>query len=269
MRTEIKVAIIGATALIIAAFITGIFQLPSNDKSTDTINSGFSQNSIIGGGSGNTFILNNAPDTATKDAITVLEGKLNQTEENITLTKEQVRLLAQALKDLDEKTSGIEKLPDGRTKIGSIISGTPSIVIQEHNIAASYFDSGNYSAALVHSQKAILAYEDSKQEEATANFFSGQLTPEAIGKLYLLGAASASYLGDGDLAYQYAKKALDADPSPLNYRNLAGALRTLGNITGALEYIDKAIQGDPTNIEYKGFKEEIISKQLSGKNNTP
>ncbi len=83
MRTEIKAAIIGAIALIIAAFITGIFQLPSNDKSSDTINSGYAQNSIIGGGSGNTFILNNVPDTVTKEAITVLEMKLNQSEENI------------------------------------------------------------------------------------------------------------------------------------------------------------------------------------------
>lgn len=259
MRAEIKAAIIGAIALIIAAFITGIFQLPSNDKSSDTINSGYAQNSIIGGGSGNTYILNNAPDTATKEAVTVLEMKLNQTEENVTFTKEQVQLLTQALKDLDERTSALKKLPDGRTKFSNIIGGNPTIVADENNLAIELFNSGNYTGAFMHSQNAIRLYEDSKKEDASA-FYTMYFTGGEVSKLYNSGRLISQKLGNHSLAYEYAKKADEADSSPSNKEQLAITLYNLGRFQEASEFIEKALQAEPNNLEFMTLKETILKK---------
>lgn len=257
----IKAAKIGAVAIIIAAVIGVIFVLYPKDKSSsDTINSGDIQSSMIGGGVGNTYIYNNVPESATRQAIKgfeELQKRLNQTDDKVELTKQQIELLSQALKDLDQRTSGIEKLPDGRTKFGSMVSGTPSILIQEQNLAASYFDSGNYTAALIHSEIAIKAYEDSQRGQ-TGIIIGSQLNPEDVGKIYFLGALAAQYLNQKELANQYAKKALDANPSPINNAVYATTLYNLGRYKESLDYIEKAVQAEPNNSDFLDWKKRIL-----------
>ncbi|MBU3965796.1 MAG: hypothetical protein KKG76_00230 [Euryarchaeota archaeon] len=266
---EIKVAKIGFYALIIAALITGLFQLVSKDKSSsETINYGDFQSSMTGGGIGNTYIYYNVPETATKQAIKEfeeLQKRLNQTDDKVELTKQQIELLSQALKDLDQRTSGIEKLPDGRTKFGSMISGTPSILIQEYNLAASYFDTGNYNAALIHSENAIKSYEDSQEKERQTSMiigslYPGSLNPEAVSKMYSLGALAAQHLDQKELANQYAKKALDVNPSAENNALYATTLYNLGNYKESMDYIEKAIKAEPNNSAFVSTKETILKK---------
>lgn len=252
----IKAAWIMGGLTVLAAIIGGLFILYSSEPSTTSTFS-FKENRDV-------IIYNNVPETATKEAIKrfeELENKVNQTEDKIELTREEIRLLSQALKDLDQRTSGITKLPDGRTKFGGMISGTPSIVIQEQNSAAELFSSGNYAAALLHSQNAIKAYEDSVKEEASVGLIQGgRFSHEDIGKLYFLGAGSAYYLKQYELSYQYAKKAVEHNPSPTYYAALSETLYELGKYQEALENIEKSLQAEPNNSGFLELKKLILLK---------
>lgn len=268
----IKVAKIGAVALIMAAIISGIFLFIDSNKSSDIVTSSNVIGSIMGKTGDITFsnstIIYNTPETATKVAITRLneiENRVNQTEGKVELTIEDIRLLTQALKDLDQRTSGMEKLPDGRTKFGDMISGEPTVVIKENNIAAAYIESGNYSDAFIHSQNAIRAYEDANNVEDSVKQnkwynIQGHLIPENVGIIYRQGSALAHKLGNYTLAYEYAKKALDADPSMINNALWATVLYEQGKYQEALEYIEKALQVEPNNSVLLELKKAILSK---------
>lgn len=265
----IKAAKITLYGVIIVAVIAGIFQLYSNNKSSNMIspnNVGSSIN-VIGDIKGNIYLnaTENLPETTTSKVIKELQREVNQTESNVTLTREEIRLLSQALKDLDERTSGIRKLPDGRTKFGGVIAGIPSIVQQEYDIAVEKYNSpdyksGDYIAALNHIQIAIKAYEDSKKEETGATLYEGSLKPEGVSLLYIAGARSAQRLGNYSLAYQYAKTALNAYDTPSNNADVASTLYNLGNYTDALNYSKKALQAEPNDSFFINLNKEILKK---------
>lgn len=252
----IKAAWIMGSLTVLGAIIGGIFLLYSNSESSKAPIFSFKDTKDVA-------IYYNVPETATKETIKrfeEIEKRVNQTEDKVELTREEIRLLAQALKDLDQRTSGIEKLPDGRTKFGYMVSGTPSVVIQEHNTAATYFESGDYNSALVHSQNAIKAYEDSQKVDVGI-IVGGALTQESVSKMYYLGALIAQRLGKDDLAYQYAKKALDTNPSlPINNAELASTLYNLGKYQEALGYIETALKDEPNNSEFLDLKKMILLK---------
>jgi hypothetical protein len=178
----IKAAWIGAAALIVAAIVTGIFSLYNRSgkkQSQNIISSGNIDGSIsVLQDTGSVTINYNVPRSATKNAIDELEKKVNATNEKIELSRNEIALLAKALKDLDQRTSGIEKLPDGRTKLGHFVSGQPRIVIEEHDAAVKYFRQNDYEKALLHSQNAIKSYEET--EKIQFSMSTGGLTNEGI-----------------------------------------------------------------------------------------
>lgn len=124
------------------------------------------------------------------------------------------------------------------------------IILNEHNAARNNLNSGDYNDALNHSKNAINAYEESNKKEL--------LSPEDVGKLYWLAAASAERLEDYKLAYEYAKKSIDADSSSINNANFAFVLYKLGEYREASEYIEKALLSEPNNPQYLELKKEIL-----------
>lgn len=163
---------------------------------------------------------------------------------------------------IDERTSGISTLPDGRIKFGGVIAGMPSIVIQEYNAAEENFKSGDYSASFNHAQNAIKAYEDSKKEETGATSIGGSLNPDGVSILYTTGAKIAQKVGNNSLAYQYAKTALDTYDTPFNNAAVASTLYNLGKFSDALPYIKKALQAEPNNSWFIGLNDNIL-KEIS------
>ncbi len=263
----IKIAKIGAIAIVFAAIITTapiIIGMFSKDRASNTINPsniGSSFNVIGGGGNVYLTVSENVSETITSQVLKELQSELNGTENNITLTKEEIRLLSQALKDLDQRTSGITVLPDGRTEFGlqgGIIAGTPSIVIQEQNTAESDFNSGNYTAAFNHAQNAIKAYEAAKKYESQNILYKEFIPPESVSKIYITGAKTAGQLGNYSLAYQYAKTALDTSDTPANNEIVAFSLYWLGNYSDALKYSKRALQAEPNNSWFIGLNNEIL-----------
>jgi tetratricopeptide (TPR) repeat protein len=254
----IKAAWIGAIALIIAAIIGGLLSLKSGNHKNQTTNI-TTEGNVEGTFSvlqdtGSVTINYNVPDSATKDAIKELEKKLAVTDEKINLSRKEIALLTKALKDLDQRTSGIEKLPDGRTKLGHFVSGQPRIVIEEHDAAAHFFKQQNYVKALSHSQNAINAYEETNKKSFSMS--TGGLTKEGVAMIYRLAALSAQRLDKRQLAYQYAKKSIEEENNAQNMALLSTTLANLGKKKEAIKYIEEALKADPDNREYIRLKDK-------------
>lgn len=254
----IKAAWIGAIALIIAAIIGGVFLLYSKKDKSQTpeiLANGNVEGTIsVLQETGSVTINYNVPESATKDAIKELENKLSETDEKINLSRNEIALLAKALKDLDQRTSGVEKLPDGRTKLGYFASGQPRIVIEEHDAAIHFFNQQDYSQSLTHSQNAITAYEDT--EKINISMSSGGLTNQGIASIYRLAALSAQRLNKRQIAHQYAQKALDAENTASNIALLSTTLANLDKKEEAMKYIQEALQKEPENKDFIRLKEE-------------
>lgn len=253
----ILAAKITGAAIIIAAVVAGLFQIfgPSRSQQQITAPGADSSQITMLGTARDVTINYNVPDTATREAIESLKKKAADTDTVIELTRKEILLLSRALQDLDQRTSGLQKLPDGRTLFGHIISGNPTIVIQEHAVAQTLLAAGDYKPALEYSQRAIKAYEDTKQ--VSAGIRSGDLTPENVGKLYRLAAIIAQRLQKKDLAHKYAAKATEIQPSSEHQAILATTLFNIGKVDEAIVAISKAVEAEPSNEEYRRLKDKI------------
>ena len=151
---------------------------------------------------------------------------------------------------------------------GGSVSGQASVVINEHGAAVASFNSGAYKASLIHSQKAIAAYEETQSKMDSfvgAIFVSDSITSE-ISKIYRLAGAAAQSLRQTDIAeqylntaYRYAKQSVTEDSSAANYAELAINAFNVGKQQEAREYIEKALQDEPTNATFLDFKEVILA----------
>jgi len=263
MKTKIPITtkntLITAGAIIFAAIIG----LKSCQKELPKINSTNNQ--------GNTYIFQNIgtvelpeklPRSTTGKTIEEFETKLKQAEEKIELSKKDIEALTNALKDLDQRTSGIKQLPDGRTQIGYMISGEPIIVLKHYSSAVSFYKGRDFENAFIHSQKAINALEETNKIERTMEV--GQLTPEFIATLYRLGGVTAQELSKNDIASAYAKKALEIVNSPINKAFLSTTLANLNKYEEALKYIEEASEKEPQNEYYKKLK-QLYMQEISKK----
>ena len=254
----IKAARISAIAVIIAAIIGGVFSLTSSKakKHIQTIktNGNVEGALSISQETGAITINYNVPESATKDAIKELESKLNKTDEKVEFTKSEISLLARALKDLDQRTSGIEKLPDGRTKLGRFASGEPRIIIEEQNAAAHFFDNNDYQQSIIHSENAIKAYNDTKK--CNISMSTGDITPNFLSLIYRVAALSSQMLNNREKANDYAQNAVNIDQTAINFAVLSTTQINVGKKEEALKNIDKALNIEPDNKDFIRLKKE-------------
>ena len=95
----IKAAFISAGALIVVGVITAVVTWRSSKPTLSSVGGG---NVNVSGKAGNVTITYNVPESMTREAIAALEEKLKTTSVAVELTKNEIRLLAEALKDLDQ-----------------------------------------------------------------------------------------------------------------------------------------------------------------------
>ncbi len=248
----IKAAWIGAAALILAAFIGVYFKSRSEKPSASSTNG--SANVNVSGQTRDITINYNVPESETRKAIDALETKLNGASADIELTKNEVRLLASALRDLDQRTSGIKKLPDGRTSLGGFVGGEPTITLEEHQAAVESFQKKDFVTALEHSRKAIESYEAANRFPTGAS--TGGLTPEGIGKLYYLGAILAATARQFDSALDWIKKADAASPQPEYKAVEVGVLSEAGKKDEARALLEEALKTAPNNAALLDMKRQ-------------
>lgn len=215
------------------------------------------------------FIIS-APASPTGDITKLLEDKIRDKEQDdkIELIREDIDKLIKALEDLDQRTSGIKRLPDGRSIIGQIISGTPSIAIESHNKAVEFVRKKDFSTAFKHSKHAIEAYETSQQvisSITTFKLFMSKPNTSTIAKLYYIGAWSANRVKEHPLALKWAEKANKTE-SNLDRLCLLGI--TLSNVNEpnkALDIINEGLKKFPDNKALTSLKQNITAKM----GNTP
>jgi tetratricopeptide (TPR) repeat protein len=236
-------------------------------QSPDSSNINLQQIETLHGGvfniSGDATIEISTPDTATKKAIRELEKRVGQADEKIELTRNEVKLLAQALSDLDGKTSGIKELPDGRTRLGGLITGQASVVIEEHNAAVAAWKATRRSMveALQHSQNAINAYESTEAELRKikgVKIVSGNLKKEVVGKIYWFASIPAFFLKINDLALEYLNKSIMHDPTTQNKDRVTHILIALGQRKQALQYVNEALEKEPDNKGWLQLRERAL-----------
>lgn len=256
--SKIKVAIISGCFILGAAVITGM--LMKSDSKIPTVATedvkGSTFASIVN--SDNITINMAVTDTPTKKVIKELEDKLSNTDAKVELTNKELLLLSQALKDLDEKTSTIEILPDGRTQFGGYVSGEPSKVIGEHNASSKAFNLGDYVASLQHSQNAIKLYNDANKMISGSVIMTSGLSLKALAKIYMLAGISAQRLDKKDLAYQYAKESVEYESNLENNGLLATSLATLERYAEAMNCVEEALKFKPTDQQLLELKERIL-----------
>ena len=253
----IKAAHIMASATIIAAIVGGLFLwFRHNDKVSQTIRGDQEKSPIVYMPSGGNVTINyDSNQTDTKKAIENLENRLAKTEGEVKLTRNEIIALTLALKDLDKRTSGIEILPDGRTKFGSLISGQPSVVLEEHSAAIKAFEEGDFVSSFGHSKKAISAFEQASDVKAVS---VGTWSQENVAKLYFQGALSAQRIRENKQAYQWASKAVEKNETPNYLGLLATTLVNLDRHDESLEVLKKAIDQNPNNKMLLDLQKKVL-----------
>lgn len=135
------------------------------------------------------------------------------------------------------------------------------MVLEEHAEATKLYLAAKLSEALGHSRHAIAAYEATR--DVPHGMSTGDLPPDAVGKIYVLGALIAQRLHDGGLAHEYAKGAVHAADSPYNQSILAVALANLGRFDEADSAIAKALTAEPDNPEFLRLKAAITARRVA------
>jgi tetratricopeptide (TPR) repeat protein len=198
-------------------------QVSSVGLNQGTINAAYGSNVTL-----NVFY-GNLPSTATREAVEALDRKLTSATNTIELTRAELRLLARALRDLDERTSGIEKLRDGRTLLGEVVAGTPRVVIEAWNAGLQCYTNRDFAGALEHLTNAVVAMRSSEAKTGTASIgLGGKIEPKGKAMIFSLVADSALKLGKVVLANEFAQMAVQFNPSAQNQALLAVTLQEIG-----------------------------------------
>lgn len=188
----------------------------------------------------------NAADNSVKDLITALEAKTQTNSTDIQITRSEVQTITKLLTKLDERTSDMERLPDGRTRFGGSISGQPIVVVKALDQGFEAYLRKDFQTLFSVTEVGIAALEGSLRP----NIFyeETRINPNGIAALYYLGSSGASRQGKHILALKYAEKAYAAVPDYPAQFLLAGSLFNLGeeerehgNPIGALALYQQAI----------------------------
>lgn len=168
-------------------------------------------------------------------------------------------VLAAAIKAVDQRTSGIEKLPDGRTKMGPVISGSPSILFAQLEAAHSHFVSSNYASAFAEVTNAIFAYESSERSDVSM-VTGGNLTPEGVRMMYGMAAESAGILKNFDLALKFGQKLSQIDDSPDVRLFVIGQLLNLTRTNDAVSQLTNSIAKYPNDTRLT-LVQKLLNRQ--------
>ena len=173
------------------------------------------------------------------------------------LTRKDVLSLLSALKDLNERTMAIQRLPDGRTAIGGIIVGSlPSQ--KELADALQSFTTGNFAEALRLFQKAVDTIELNQNQNHNI-FEAVSMSPEAIAEIYALAAQSAQQLGSNYFANELALKSVSANATP---RTKILSVTTLHNL--AHDYLQSNDFSNAFKLDQKAIRTyESVERSVS------
>ena len=237
----------------------------SNNLNTSIIKIGEQLSNIMFNGNPNTINISyNIPETETKKTIAYFEKKLEDMNSVVSLTHQELERLTIALKDLDQRTSEIKILSDGRSKFGNIVAGKPYIIAETFEQAHKYFIEKDYKKSYEIAYSAIQIYE--KCEEETKKVFSeAVLTNSSIANIYTLGAANAFLLQKYQQTFEWINKANKFESNSGRISIIAITQLFINHPDDALETIDDGLKKYPNDPDLEKAKNLITSflKQIS------
>jgi BMFP domain-containing protein YqiC len=163
------------------------------------------------------------------------------------------------LKQLEQKTSEIVRLPDGRMKMGILVTGSPSVLMEHFDLMLAAYKDREFEVAYREAKTAIKLYEDSKKA-LTDHYVSagGTLKPEDVATLYGIGAELAQRFSEHDTALAWAQSAVAAKPSPERRAFLVTALLHAKKTEEAKKLVDETIaEGGEDAEKFKALLQEI------------
>lgn len=286
LSVGVKAAWIGVIGVVLAAIVAGIISLVSltpstNQKTTSVVASNILNSGVIGNAdqinldrsiqqfaltnSGliqgqvnapfqpvnltqifNNYDNSNPSNTGLKEWVANLDLRTSTNTADIQLTRSDIVNLTKLLSKLDERTSGIEKLPDGRTRLGGVIGGPPYVINDAISNASVSFLQGDFAASLSFAEKGIEALHASERPTFQEEIM---VSPYGKGTLYSLAARSAQRLNQENPAKDYALKAVELDPNDQNRLLLVTTLVNIG--------VEKHNKKD--NIEALSFFRQAIT----------
>lgn len=162
------------------------------------------------------------------------------------------------LKLLEQKTSEIFRLPDGRTRMGSMITGEPSVLRAQFDKMVSEYKAQRFQAAYEAAKEAVKTYEDSKRAEGGVAMTTGGVTPEGVAMLYGVAAEVAQRFSDHELALAWAEKAVAAGPTPERKALLVTTLLNMKRPEAAQKLIEETMaEKNDASQKFKAMLEEI------------
>jgi hypothetical protein len=206
---------------------------------------------------------------------TQVEARLNQLEDKYKYAtnaeSQDILALTKLVKELNENTGDIHRLPDGRTQLGYVVVGTPYILDKYYVAMLANLSptNANYVCALSNALISINIIEtsntayDSRPDNVYVN-------PAAKGQIYMCAATLESLRGSNDVAYVYAQKAVGFDPIPINRVVLTSTMIPLlgkhysnDDVTNSWEFSNKAITNyqavESLNANYNLIQKEQVA----------
>lgn len=159
---------------------------------------------------------------------------------------------------LQEKTASIIRLPDGRTKIGTIITGLPSELQNQFDAAIQSYKAQDFKSAYAQIQKTLNTYEKSKEQEEGITMTTSGLNPDAAPLIYSLTAELAQRNNDHANALKWAQKAVDTKPTPESKALLVTTLINAKEPVKAQELVETTLKEDNEDSQkFRSLLEEI------------
>jgi len=146
---------------------------------------------------------------------------------------------------LDRRIKNLK--PDFDQNMWSMVTGIPPSIFKNYHNALDYYDLQDYENTAKRAQQAIDAYE--RQEPWNLEGYDTKQHNEKRSEFYELAAKSNMRLGKHALAYEQAKKALDANATHFTYYTAAVAAYNCRAYDESLKFIDKALECKPVESE--------------------
>jgi hypothetical protein len=119
------------------------------------------------------------------------------------------------VKEIEELTAGIEKLPDGRVVLGGMITGRASLLFRDMEKLAEFNNAAKFEQSYPFAIAAIKKYEDSLELSKGGVASIGDVVPSVDGvcQMYWMGAQAAINTKNTNIAVTWARKAVQAKPT--------------------------------------------------------
>lgn len=172
--------------------------------------------------------------------------------------REENKNADEKLKLLDQKTAEIYRLPDGRTRMGNMITGNPSVLQEQFDRMITFYKDKKFEDAYAAAKVGIKTFEDSKKAEQGVSMSAGSVNPEAVAVLYSVGAELAQRFSEHPKALEWAEKAVLTAPSPERKALLVTALFNEKKPEAAQKLVDETLaQKNEESDQFKALLQDI------------